>query len=359
MIETHIVNALLRSDVREYASFKVLTFFNGLVAPSFLFCAGVGLAITLYRKWQSYINFRRSLWNYVIRVLFILVVGYSLHLPFFSLKRLSVITDDRLWISFFQADILQTITVTLLIVLVIAVISRSQSIFIYSLSVLSMFIVFASPIIRGMDHASLPIWFRPYLTTDFNSQFPLFPWSAFLTSGVIVGFLYMRVAGNWREQKFMKILFILSIIGIVAAILSEILPFNIYPNHNFWRASPEFFFVRLGLVLLAFFVLWRYEQKGKSSENSLFIIFGQESLLVYVVHLLIVYGHTYKWSFITYFGANLNYIECLGLFAVLALAMYIMAYVWHGLKKWNLRIAKSVQFITLALIVVSFILRES
>ncbi|MBI4810625.1 MAG: DUF1624 domain-containing protein [Ignavibacteriales bacterium] len=317
MIETHIVNALLRSDVREYASFKVLTFFNGLVAPSFLFCAGVGLAITLYRKWQSYINFRRSLWNYVIRVLFILVVGYSLHLPFFSLKRLSVITDDRLWISFFQADILQTIVITLLIILIIAVISRSQSIFIYSLSVLSMFIVFASPIIRGMDHASLPIWFRPYLTTDFNSQFPLFPWSAFLTSGVIIGFLYMRVAGNWREQ------------------------------------------IRLGLVLLAFFVLWRYEQKGKSSENSLFIIFGQESLLVYVVHLLIVYGHTYKWSFIMYFGANLNYIECLGLFAVLALAMYIMAYVWHGLKKWNLRTAKSVQFITLALIVVSFILRES
>jgi len=67
MIETHIVNALLRSDIKELTSFKVLTFFNGLVAPSFLLCAGLGFAISLNRKWDEYVHFKKAMWRYFFR----------------------------------------------------------------------------------------------------------------------------------------------------------------------------------------------------------------------------------------------------------------------------------------------------
>ncbi|HMD13095.1 MAG TPA: heparan-alpha-glucosaminide N-acetyltransferase domain-containing protein, partial [Bacteroidota bacterium] len=46
MIETHVFNALLLPQLKEETFFKILTFVNGLVAPSFLFCAGLALAIT-------------------------------------------------------------------------------------------------------------------------------------------------------------------------------------------------------------------------------------------------------------------------------------------------------------------------
>lgn len=110
--------------------------------------------------------------------------------------------------------------------------------------------------------------------------------------------------------------------------------------------------------MLALTGLWQYEQARKSSQHSLFILFGQESLLVYVVHLMVVYGHTYEWSFIRLFGPRLSYVECAGLFIGLALAMYVLGYVWHWLKGWNRQLAWFIQFAVLASFVVAFLVKD-
>jgi uncharacterized membrane protein len=357
MIETHVVNALLIPNLKDESTFKVLTFINGLVAPSFLFCAGFALAISLSKRWNQYIRLEKTFWKYIQRLLFILIVGYSLHLPFFSLKKLLVLNDVQVWNSFFQIDILQTIAITLFLLTLIAVIIRKENIFIAAIFSFGLVIVFSAPIIRVFDYSDWQIWFRPLFTPEFKSQFPLFPWSAFLISGTILGFLFIKSRISGAENFFIKRAGIASFSMIVIALGAEYLPFSIYPNHNFWKASPEFFFVRLGLVVLSLVGLWKYEQWKKSTGNSVFSLFGQESLLVYVVHLLIIYGYTYPWSFIRYFGQTLNYAECVGLFFILTLAMYLLAYLWHWLKDWNPRIAKGVQYIWLTAIVLVFILK--
>jgi len=359
MIETHVVNAVLRSDIKDQTFFKILTFLNGLVAPSFLFCAGFALAITLQRKWNDYVMFRKPLWKYTFRLIFILIVGYSLHLPFFSLTRLLQLTDEKLWISFFQVDILQTIASTLLLLVFLAILTRRHAIFISTSSIIAVIIIFISPIIRSMDHSSLPIWFRSYLSPQFKSQFPLFPWSAFLISGTILGYGFLKLKERGKERKFINTITLFAVVGILLSLIAEIIPITIYANHDFWRASPEFFFVRLGLVVLGLAGLWWYEQKRKISSQSIFTLFGMESLLVYVVHLLVVYGYTYEWSFIRYFGPTLNYLGCFGLFIGLCVAMYIIAFIWHRLKEWNIRIAKVVQFAVLAGIVLTFIFKTT
>jgi len=48
MIETHVLNATLDSRLKLEIPFKILTFVNGLVAPSFLFCAGFAFAISFH-----------------------------------------------------------------------------------------------------------------------------------------------------------------------------------------------------------------------------------------------------------------------------------------------------------------------
>jgi len=132
---------------------------------------------------------------------------------------------------------------------------------------------------------------------------------------------------------------------------------NLYPNHNFWHGSPDFFFVRLGLIGLPLAGLWYYERGKRGSAFSLVALFGRESLLVYVLHLLVVYGYTYEWSFVRLFGPTLSYPECLGLFAALTISMYIVAYVWHRLKGWNMRAAQAVEVAALGSIVAAFILK--
>ena len=357
MIETHVFNALLTKELKDGGVFKILTFVNGLVAPAFLFCAGLALAVVLRRKWDDYIFLRKPFWRYLFRLLFILVVGYSLHLPFFSLSRLKEITDPNAWVPFFQADILQTIAISLFLLTLLVPIVRNRAILFWATAVLSLLVIFSSPVVRNFDYAAMAPWLSPYFTMQVKSQFPLFPWMAFLSAGTVIGlwFLGMKAAG--RERSFVNQSLALSLAAIVISLIIEALPWTLYPNHNFWDASPEFFFVRCGLIVCALDFLWMYENKKTVSQNSVITLFGKESLLVYCVHLLIVYGYTYKWSFVRYFGPQLNYAECFGLFVTLTVSMWLMAFCWYRLKRWNIRIAKVVEFVTLGSIVAMFVLR--
>ena len=155
MIETHAVNALLKTSLREGAMFSVLNFINGLVAPSFLFCAGLAFAITLNKRWQEYIELKQSFWRYVMRLLFIIVVGYSLHLPLFSLTRMMNETSQDGWSSFFQADILQVISITILFMLCLVLLIQNRSIFLQIAAILTIVIVFVSPPVRDRKSTRL------------------------------------------------------------------------------------------------------------------------------------------------------------------------------------------------------------
>jgi uncharacterized membrane protein len=359
MIETHVFNAILRPELKDQDPFKVLTFINGLVAPSFLFCAGMAMAVTLQRKWDVYANFERPLWRYLVRLLFILVVGYSLHLPFFSLTRLRALDDPQAWLPFYQADILQTIAVSLMVLTFLAVAMRTASRFLWMTAILSTLVVFAAPLVRNLDYSGFSVWIRPYLTTQFKSQFPLFPWLAFLSSGTLVGFWFTAMKARGKERAFVNQLTLVALASIAGALVVEALPITIYPNHNFWKASPEFFFLRLGLVALALVLLWHYEDSRTVSPRSVFTLFGKESLIVYVVHLLIVYGYTYEFSFIRYFGPRMNYAECALAFLALTAAMWALAYIWHRVKAWNATAGKIIQAVVLAAIVVEFIVKST
>jgi hypothetical protein len=71
-----------------------------------------------------------------------------------------------------------------------------------------------------------------------------------------------------------------------------------------------------------------------------------------------VYGQTYDISFIRYFGPHLGYLGCLGLFVMLTLAMYLLAFGWHWLKGWNRQLAYFVEFVTFAVVIVGFVVNE-
>ncbi len=360
MIETHIVNALLRPDIKAGWHFAVLSFLNGLVAPSFLFCAGLALSLSFHRKWRVYTGLEKPFWRYLLRLTFIMVVGYSLHLPFFSLVRLrNLPAGDPAWLTLYQADILQTIAVSLFILVLLAVLARKSSHFLWLTGMVSAFFIFAAPIVREMEFSGLSSWLRPFLTTHVKTQFPLFPWGAFVLTGALCGWFYMEAKKNGYERTFIRRCSAAAFAVVLLALSAEVLPFSIYPNHDFWKGSPEFFFVRAGLVVLSLMGLWLVEQKRQASSRSLLLIFGRESLLVYVVHLLIVYGYTYEFSFVRFYGPNLNYLECIPLFAGLTLAMYLLAIVWHWLKNWNGKLAWFVEVVTLAAIILMFIVRES
>lgn len=83
-------------------------------------------------------------------------------------------------------------------------------------------------------------------------------------------------------------------VGIIFIELSRWLdaqPRQLYPVYDYWHTSPNFFLIRVGMLLLILtasyaWCRWGFGQLGFSP----LILLGQASLLVYWVHIEFVYG---------------------------------------------------------------------
>lgn len=127
--------------------------------------------------------------------------------------------------------------------------------------------------------------------TPLSYLFPIFPWAGFAFAGLAVGFI---LRSPWVRAHELQAFICVGLAGTVLIELSRWLdaqPRQLYPIYDYWRTSPEFFLIRVGMlmVILTACYLWcRYglAQRGFSP----LIQLGQASLLVYWVHIEFVYG---------------------------------------------------------------------
>ena len=146
--------------------------------------------------------------------------------------------------------------------------------------------------------------------------FPIFPWAGFAFAGLAAGFLlvgaqskskskdtaerqstqraaedFPRTSVNFASARWPLAL---GLAGTGLAALAwwlDTLPVQIYPVYDFWHTSPNFFLIRLGMLLMILFgchawCAWGWGARGFSPMIEL----GRESLLVYWVHIQFVYG---------------------------------------------------------------------
>lgn len=355
MIETHVFNAFLQSALRTEPWFKTLNFINGIVAPSFLFVAGYSFAIVGQRKWKDYLSANVVFWKQVGRILQIWAVGYALHLPFFSFNKLAYLIGWDEWRSFWTVDVLHCIAVSLLLMLFLVLIARRQRVFFVLLSVLALAVLFATPLTWALNvdaFASLP--FASYVNALHGSLFPIFPWMSFVLFGGLVGMLNIFLREKVGEVLFFRYVFVGGIGCIVVAVIANLLPFKVYPPHDYWRSSPEFVLVRLGIVLITLATLWLWERTAHSGK-SIVSLLGTESLVTYTGHLLIIYGLFFAdKSLSTIIGNTRSALEALGMTLLLIGATSATAYVWNSLKKRRMLYARVLQYIILAVVLYVF-----
>jgi surface polysaccharide O-acyltransferase-like enzyme len=121
--------------------------------------------------------------------------------------------------------------------------------------------------------------------------FPIFPWGAFAFAGLALGFLLMSA----RAKKIGAYAFLLiGVSGIVLVFVSKFLDsrgLRIYPVYDYWHTSPSFFIIRVGMLLLLTTFAYGWCRWGPGQWGfSPMIQLGKTSLLVYWVHIELVYG---------------------------------------------------------------------
>ncbi len=140
--------------------------------------------------------------------------------------------------------------------------------------------------INGVHNLGAP---QPWL-------FPVFPWTAFAFAGLAVGFILQSPSAKARETTVFLSLGGFGIVMVEFARWLDARPYQLYPVYDFWHTSPNFFLIRLGMLLVILTGVyawcrwvvgrWRMGQWGFSP----LIQLGQASLVVYWVHIEFVYG---------------------------------------------------------------------
>ena len=358
MIEVHVFNTFIIPTMKTTAWFHALNFINGLVAPSFTFISGFVFLIASQRKLESFRTYGSAFWKQLSRIGLVWGIGYFLHLPFFSFRRMITDTTYDGWLNFYQVDVLHCIAFGLLFLFLSRLFianSRTYKVFLLSSGVA---VLLATMFVWNYEFLNLiPAPIAAYINGLHFSLFPLFPWLAFMLFGGYFASQYIEAREQKKEKEFIvrfaligAILFSVSLMGMEVQAGIPALSIDI-------RANPLFFFERLGIVMLLLTVCWFYAEYRKT-EKSFVLDVSMESLMVYAVHLLVIYGRFWnERSLAFYFGSTWSVMECAVSTLGLALAMSGAAILWGWMKRNHLPLARILFFIFAGATIVLFMIR--
>ena len=323
MIEVHAFNTWLGPPPAVVP--PRLNFLNGLVAPSFLLCAGFSLVLSTFDSRGGLRPFGHTL----RRLGFILLCAYLMHAPGLSLVDWTLLGTDRKYRGLFQIDVLQCVVYSLLLLHGLARLLRTPLRLGLAATALLAGVLSISSRVWAMDLASaLPLPFAGMVTglpippgpEGVASLFPLLPWLSFPALGVVLGTLYFRgrvllmegtAAGPDKptdgssptaapparaalsEVAWLLLLVLVALPAILwgrsAAdtwLLGRGIPDALLgPLHNTTLPS---FAERAGWVCLLGALLGVLSRVGLRS--SIMATLSSESLLVYLFHLFLIYG---------------------------------------------------------------------
>lgn len=343
MIQGHTFEAMLDVKVRSHTLFFVHDFFHGFVAPMFLFASGVAFGIATFKKWEEHTALTRHVARRFGKFLGLLAIGYALHLPYLSFQKIlyhATVSDLTI---LFQVDALHCIAVTLLLMQTAVFILRDEKKFALFAAVAGTIIIFISPVMWGTSFKNvLPLWFASYLNGESSSWFPLFPWSGFMMYGTVFAWLFLNAKEHRQAMQLMQKLVVWGVVAFTLSLIAVNIPLQLYPPHDIWKANPLIIFARLGFVAVVTSGVFFAEHFVKI-KSALPQLMGRESLFIYVIHLIIIYGSVVNLGLKHLFQQNLSVVESLGMFVLVFLITVVFTYGWHVFKKNYKRSALTVR----------------
>ena len=357
MIETHVFNSLLRADLKASSWFGLLTFVNGLVAPTFLFVSGWVFWIASERKLAEFRAFGPAFFSQLRRILLIWCLGYALHLPYYSYSRTRLQATTTDWMIFYQMDILHCIAVGLLLLFLGRILLEDSRTLSRILLPAGIAVVLVSPIIWGFQFgATFPVPLLLYLRGASFSYFPLFPWLGFIFLGSAAAVAHQKSTVQGLENRFVALLAFLGVECILGGIVFWEMPKWIPYSSVEAGCNPSFFSIRLGIVLLLVATTWYYVSKqriGRLLASALVV--SRESLLVYVAHLLLLYRvYIDRRSLASIYRNSLTLSQCLFVTSILILIMLITAGSWSWLKKNFRKTSQRIAYASMVLAIFLF-----
>jgi uncharacterized membrane protein len=350
MLYGHTASALLAPRYQVGRWFDVWQFQRGLTSSLFLLLGGFAFSIATSRRWASHVQWSPALVKRIRRFGLFVVLGYALHLPANRFADLSSVDADR-WRAFFAVDVLQAIGVTFIGIQLIVLAARSRRTFMFVTIGFAAVAVFATPLVWTFDWTRvLPSFAAAYLSPATGSQFPLFPWMGFILLGAGLGQLYARWGASDLSAFAQRALIAPGVILVVIASVIRPRPELLFGSGpgNF---VPAEMMMRIGacLIILAAFA---HLSRRLSRLPHVFGAVAQESLLIYFVHLCIIYGSVWNIGLVQLYGPSRTPVQTVFFVALVVSAMAALAYYWNWFKHVHPRASRVASYVVGGLLLI-------
>jgi len=294
MFQTHCYDSWLGGAARKSTFFMWSQLGGTLPAPLFLFLAGISFALVTDKLRQ-----RGSDPNQVARTTILRgaeIFGLGL---LFRLQEYLLGLPWSPWTDLLRVDILNTIGFSMMLMGVMCWVARGgrkRSALVAAGVALAISLV--TPLLWTTERLrGLPWPIESYVNGVHTFKqpqawlFPIFPWTGFAFAGLAAGFF---LVSNWVKQREARAFMLLGAAGVAIIAIarwSDHRPRQIYAVYDFWHTSPNFFMIRVGLLLVILLGIYAWCRWGAAMWRfSPMIQLGQTSLLVYWVHIEFVYG---------------------------------------------------------------------
>jgi uncharacterized membrane protein len=307
MFQTHCYDSWLGGEARQTEFFRWSQLGGTLPAPLFLFLAGISFALVTDKLRQRGRSPNQIAGTTIRRGAEIFTFGLLFRVQEFLLGQ-----PGAPWTDLLRVDILNIIGFSMILMGVVcraaALVMADDSVARALSGLRAANAAAASTAALAVAMVTPPLWttWRPrWLPWPLESYingvhvfsrpqpwlFPIFPWAAFAFVGLAVGFALLS---DWARRREAVAVTVVAAAGMAVAALAEWLdagPRQLYTVYDFWHTSPNFFLMRVGVLLALLFGSYAWCRWGAGQWGfSPVIQLGQTSLLVYWVHIEFVYG---------------------------------------------------------------------
>jgi hypothetical protein len=331
MVQGHTIDAFLADEYRTYDSliYGFWVTVRGFTAPIFMVSSGVAFTY-LFRSANLPFDSNPRVSKGLMRFVVLLVTAYLLRFPTYRMVDFSQVTHEQ-WLTFFTVDALHLIGIGILFILFFSYMAEKLKLneyLVYTLGAAFFFLIWN--ITEYINWANyLPIPFAAYFYAGTGSLFPLFPWTGYVLAGAILGTYLAKNPGVEKTKKFNYGLGAVGF-GFLAAALFVSLYQSTFIGYKYFITDNSFvILLRLGVVTLLNSLMSILADSLKRIPLLVQEV-GRYTLVVYAVHVIILYGSAWIPGFTMFWPKSLN----LTLSILAAVVMIVlMVYMVHLIQK--------------------------
>lgn len=323
MLQGHFIDGLLDPVFRDpgNAAYATWKYFRGITAPVFFTVSGFIVTFLLQRADRSGFDNPRVRKG-LRRGLQLILIGYLLRMNLLGLLQ------GQIYSSFWLVDVLHCIGVALLVIIGVYLLAEKlgSRLFGWLLLAVTLVLFLFEPVYKLWDFGWMPDALANYFNKENGSVFTIIPWVGYATLGGSLALIFRKYQAD--PYLYLKSIGLTLAAGI-ALIWYSSPAFNWLGNqtgiglfHDI--VSNNYLFIRLGDVMLVFAVFMILRGLMK---QALFLRIGQNTLSIYVIHFIILYGSFTGMGLYRYFHHSLSPWIAIG-----GAALFMLVCTWLALR---------------------------